>query len=226
MKAKKCTKKRDARAQLFLCLFNPLPFLWYHCRCRRGILNSLSTHAIRNLSSTTERLIFPTLFLPYFPGWWMLPKARGLRFPAFPDELSWSLVPLKHHYPSLLTLTNFLVEYFQYYCSVDLLIFSWFLYLVQSIKLNFQDVLVLAKKTLWLEDSPQFWRHISQNQPLPKRERIQSLQGEFHYREVWLQVTAVTISGFVRDDHLHCRTMEEKDGLLFCSWVHSCTGES
>ena len=46
----------------------------------------------------------------------------------------------------LLTLTNFLVEYFQYYCSVDLPIISWFLYLVQSIKFNFQDVLVLAKK--------------------------------------------------------------------------------
>ena len=146
MTAKKCTKKRDARAQLLLCLFNPLPFLWSRCRCPRGILNSLSTHAIRNLSSTTERLIFPTLFLPYFPGWWLLPKARGLRFPAFPDELSWSLVPLKYHYPSLLTLTNFLVEYFQYYCSVDLPMFSWFLYLVQSIKFDFQDVLVLAKK--------------------------------------------------------------------------------
>ena len=31
-------------------------------------------------------------------------------------------------------------------CLVDLPIFSWFLYLVQSIKFNFQDVLVLAKK--------------------------------------------------------------------------------
>ena len=29
----------------------------------------------------------------------------------------------------------------------------------------------------------------------------------------------MTISGFVRDDHLHCRTMEEKDGLCF---VHEC----
>ena len=146
MTAKKCAKKRDARAQLLFCLFNPLPFLWSRSRCGRGILTSLSTHAIRNLSSTTERLIFPTLFLPYFPGWWMLPKARGLRFPAFPDELSWSLVPLKYHYPSLLTLTNFLVEYFQYYCSVDLPMFSWFFFLVQSIQFNFQDVLVLAKK--------------------------------------------------------------------------------
>ena len=146
MTAKKCTKNRDARAVVVLPI-QPIQPFWCSrcCRCC-GILNSLSTHAILNFSSTTERLIFPTLFLPYFSGWWLLPKARGLKFPAFPDEFSWSQVPLKYHYPSLLTLTNFLVEYFQYYCSVDLSIFLWFLYLVQSIKFNFQDVLVLAKK--------------------------------------------------------------------------------
>ena len=29
-----------------------------------------------------------------------------------------------------------------------------------------------------------------------------------------------------RDGYLHCRTMEEKYGLLFCSWEQSCTGKS
>ena len=28
-----------------------------------------------------------------------------------------------------------------------------------------------------------------------------------------------------KDGHLHCRTMEEKYGLLFCSRVQSCTGK-
>ena len=27
-----------------------------------------------------------------------------------------------------------------------------------------------------------------------------------------------------RDGYSHCRTMEEKHGLTFCSWVQSCTG--
>ena len=38
---KKCTKKRDARAELLFCLFNQLLFWRSRCRRRRGILKSL-----------------------------------------------------------------------------------------------------------------------------------------------------------------------------------------
>ena len=37
----KCTKKRDARAELLFCLFNQLLFWRSRCRRRRGILKSL-----------------------------------------------------------------------------------------------------------------------------------------------------------------------------------------
>ena len=41
MTVKKCTKKRDARAELLFCLFNQLLFWRSCCRRRRGILKSL-----------------------------------------------------------------------------------------------------------------------------------------------------------------------------------------
>ena len=41
MAAKKCTKKRDALAELLFLLFNLLLFCRSRCRRRRGILKSL-----------------------------------------------------------------------------------------------------------------------------------------------------------------------------------------
>ena len=45
--AKKCTKKRDARAELLFCLFNLLLFLRSRCRRRRGILKYLMIASVQ-----------------------------------------------------------------------------------------------------------------------------------------------------------------------------------
>ena len=60
---KKCTKKRDARAELLFCLFNQLLFWRSRCRRRRGILKSLVScsalfKAFLNLTECKQRIWF------------------------------------------------------------------------------------------------------------------------------------------------------------------------
>ena len=60
----KCTKKRDARAELLFCLFNQLLFWRSRCRRRRGILKSLVScsalfKAFLNLTECKQRIWFP-----------------------------------------------------------------------------------------------------------------------------------------------------------------------
>ena len=59
----KCTKKRDARAELLFCLFNQLLFWRSRCRRRRGILKSLVScsalfKAFLNLTECKQRIWF------------------------------------------------------------------------------------------------------------------------------------------------------------------------
>ena len=42
----------------------------------------------------------------------------------------------------------------------------------------------------------------------------------------WWQNYWISTILFDRDGHLHCRSMEEKYGYSFFSWVQSCTGKS
>ena len=53
------------------------------------------------------------------------------------------------------------------------------------------------------------------------RER-RSVTSRYHGGKIMIWILTIFLD---KDGHLHCRTMEEKYGLLFCSWVQSCTGK-
>ena len=57
--AKKCTKKRDARAELLFCLFNLLLFWRSRCRRRRGILKSLMIASVQKPPLLEKKLESP-----------------------------------------------------------------------------------------------------------------------------------------------------------------------
>ena len=53
------------------------------------------------------------------------------------------------------------------------------------------------------------------------RER-RSVTSRYHGDKIMIWILTIFLD---KDGHLHCRTMEEKYGLLFCSWVQSCAGK-
>ena len=73
MTAEKCTKKRDARAELLFCLFNLLLFWRPRCRRRRGILKSLMIQDFQPLEVNTTPLVGTRTDLIYpFDYYWCI----------------------------------------------------------------------------------------------------------------------------------------------------------
>ena len=52
------------------------------------------------------------------------------------------------------------------------------------------------------------------------------IRGKRDVKLPWYQIFWISTIFLEEDVHLHCRTIEEKYGLPFCSWVQSCTGNS
>ena len=53
------------------------------------------------------------------------------------------------------------------------------------------------------------------------RER-RGVTSRYHGDKIMIWILTIFLD---KDGHLHCRTMEEKYGILFCSWVQACTGK-
>ena len=99
MTVKKCTKKRDARAELLFCLFNQLLFWRSRCRRRRGILKSLLSRVQHNIKFPCSTREFTTLGFPLkstkVPFIWKK-HVPGRRITHF-SELPWASQLLLHY---------------------------------------------------------------------------------------------------------------------------------
>ena len=103
----KCTKKRDASAELLFCLFNQLLFWRSRCRRRRGILKSLVScsalfKAFLNLTECKQRIWFRESgkFLPVESGILGFRIHNTAQKPGIALNRTWNLES-KFHWQSL-----------------------------------------------------------------------------------------------------------------------------